>query len=57
MNKQEIIEILTEIQTCIYYAGARADGNINGADLVAAIALRCRELSSSLSENQSTGEK
>ena len=45
MNKEDIIEILKELQICIFYAGVRADGNINGEDLVNALGLRCKELS------------
>jgi hypothetical protein len=44
MNNLEIIRILQEVQTCINYAGVRADGSINGQDLVDAIKIRCNEL-------------
>jgi ATP:corrinoid adenosyltransferase len=37
--------ILEELQYCVGYAGARADGAINGEDLLEAIARRKKELS------------
>jgi hypothetical protein len=38
------LAILEELRYCVGYAGQRADGSINGADLMEAIERRMREL-------------
>lgn len=43
-TKKIKLEFLEELKLCVCYAGVRADGNINGQDLIDAINFRKEEL-------------
>ncbi len=43
-DKERKLEILEELRLCVCYAGVRADGSINGQDLLEAINYRKEEL-------------